>query len=89
VCATRRETELRKEVERLTARLATLEAAVTRAQGEVSTNEFWADGMRVGKRVGFGLGVEAAAKWLDAAEHNERFTSDDMIRALAQRGEGA
>jgi hypothetical protein len=93
------------EVEHLTvairdrdAQVAELEAAGTRAQGEVSTNEFWADGMRVGKALGFKNGVEAASKGIHVAldvwsmstkdERSVDTVVEDAIRALAQRGEG-
>ena len=41
-----------------------LRRALAEHAEEPNTNEFWADGMRVGKTVGFKNGVEAAAEYL-------------------------
>jgi hypothetical protein len=71
----------------LRAEMDALEAAGTRAQGAFSTNEFWADGMRVGKTLGFKNGVEASLRAVKGTDWTRNGVCD-AIRALAQRGEG-
>ena len=77
---------MRDEIERLRRALA--------EPAERNTNEFWADGMRVGKALGFKNGIEAAALVINTKTIDSRFlaTVNGMvyrIRALAQPAEPA
>jgi flagellar biosynthesis/type III secretory pathway protein FliH len=57
----------RKEIAALRVDIAQLRAA------KPNTNEFYANGLRVGKRVGFNLGVEAAKQAIGEWIHEDRY----------------
>jgi hypothetical protein len=66
-----------------------VEAALAEPVGKPNTNEFWADGMRVGKAVGFKNGIEAAKEKLRRTgfKNVDEFFADLSPAPTAPRGE--